>query len=367
MIIKVDSREKTLIAELNKLITAAMTIEISSENKKQNNKKQSKLLKEIPQLIVCQLPIGDVIICDEKELDIDTNEQKELLIIERKTIQDLSSSIRDGRYEEQSYRLSNLPIENHNIVYLIEGVMNKYTPPNIHSALFSIMYYKGFSVMQTNDTESSAYKIYNISIKMQKEKNAKNKTPYYSFTNKNKPEEQEKQKQEQEKQKQEQEKQKQDKPQEKDKPEEQEKKKSEEQEKPEEQEQDKPEEQEQEKPEEQEQEKPEEQEQDKPEEIEEENDELIMSNSDGYCSVMKKIKKNNVTRENIGEIMLCQIPSINSTIAISIINKYGTIDNLINTIKTNINELNSLKYKNKSNKDIKIPHTVISNLIKYLG
>ena len=43
------------------------------------------------------LPLGDIIICDEEE---------ELLIIERKTLQDLAASIKDGRYEEQSYRLN---------------------------------------------------------------------------------------------------------------------------------------------------------------------------------------------------------------------------------------------------------------------
>ena len=45
------------------------------------------------------LPIGDVL--------IQTNEGKDVLIIERKTFADLLSSIKDGRYEEQSYRLLN--------------------------------------------------------------------------------------------------------------------------------------------------------------------------------------------------------------------------------------------------------------------
>ena len=35
------------------------------------------------------------------------------------------SSIKDGRYEEQSYRLNGLSHHNHNIVYLIEGDVNK--------------------------------------------------------------------------------------------------------------------------------------------------------------------------------------------------------------------------------------------------
>lgn len=45
---------------------------------------------------------------------------KTILVLERKSVSDLNSSIRDGRYHEQKHRLiSN--IERHRIVYLIEG------------------------------------------------------------------------------------------------------------------------------------------------------------------------------------------------------------------------------------------------------
>jgi ERCC4-type nuclease len=43
------------------------------------------------------LPLGDII--------IQTDEGKNVLLIERKTYSDLLASIKDGRYEEQSYRL----------------------------------------------------------------------------------------------------------------------------------------------------------------------------------------------------------------------------------------------------------------------
>ena len=42
-------------------------------------------------------------------------EKEEKLVIERKSINDLLSSIKDGRYAEQSYRLNGLPNHNHNI------------------------------------------------------------------------------------------------------------------------------------------------------------------------------------------------------------------------------------------------------------
>ena len=56
----------------------------------------SPIYKDI-ELVVEVLPLGDIIICDDKE---------EKLIIERKSLSDLSSIIKDGRYEEQSYRLN---------------------------------------------------------------------------------------------------------------------------------------------------------------------------------------------------------------------------------------------------------------------
>ena len=65
----------------------------------------SPIYKDI-ELVVEVLPLGDIIICDDKE---------DKLIIERKSLSDLSSSIKDGRYEEQSYRLNGISHPNHKI------------------------------------------------------------------------------------------------------------------------------------------------------------------------------------------------------------------------------------------------------------
>jgi ERCC4-type nuclease len=89
MIIKIDIREQELLGEINKLVQFIPIF------------KQLKVVTE-------NLPLGDIIIADEKE---------EKLIIERKTINDLLASIKDGRYEEQSYRLNGLEHHNHNIIY----------------------------------------------------------------------------------------------------------------------------------------------------------------------------------------------------------------------------------------------------------
>ena len=65
------------------------------------------------------LDLGDYIIYDEKY-------EKDLIIFERKTLSDLESSIKDGRYSEQSLRLSSKSLHNHNIIYLIEGSIINY-------------------------------------------------------------------------------------------------------------------------------------------------------------------------------------------------------------------------------------------------
>lgn len=60
---------------------------------------------------ITNLDIGDIQILHEDTI---------LYIIERKTLNDLWSSIKDGRYKEQKLRLNSLGLENKNIYYLIE-------------------------------------------------------------------------------------------------------------------------------------------------------------------------------------------------------------------------------------------------------
>jgi ERCC4-type nuclease len=59
-----------------------------------------------------------------------------------------------------------------------------------------------------------------------------------------------------------------------------------------------------------------------------------------YCEVVKKVKKENITKENMGEIILCQIPGISSTTAIAIM-KYvdNSIIRLLDILKTSPEEL----------------------------
>ena len=85
-----------------------------------------------------------------------------------------------------------------------------------------------------------------------------------------------------------------------------------------------------------------------------------------YVHVIKKIKKENITPENIDEIMLCQIPNISSITAIAIIQKFKTINNLITCIKENENCLKDISYTNSKNQTRKINKTCLTNIIKFL-
>ena len=150
MKIKIDCREHDLIKQIH------------------------KMMEEIPRfkdikIEIISLPIGDIIIENSKECL--------KLLIERKSINDLLSSIKDGRYEEQSYRLASYEHPNHNIIYIIEGDINRpksflnksNDKQTTHSAILSLNYYKGFSVIRTFSLEETAFFILNSANKIGKE------------------------------------------------------------------------------------------------------------------------------------------------------------------------------------------------------
>lgn len=125
-------------------------------------------------IIQKNLDIGDYVFYDE------VNEQP-LLIIERKSLSDLESSIKDGRYKEQSFRLNEAPIHNHNIIYLLEGAIINYKEANfrstLYSTLFSLNYYKGFSVINTLNQVETASMLMAFASKISRE----NKPAFYDI------------------------------------------------------------------------------------------------------------------------------------------------------------------------------------------
>jgi ERCC4-type nuclease len=157
MILNIDNREpKEIINYLN-------FFNESSKNKVTIN--------------VTTLNLGDYVFYDEKN-------EKNILIIERKSLNDLEASIKDGRYNEQSFRLNEANIENHNIYYLIEGSIinykNKAFKNTLYSSLFSLNYYKGFSTFNSLNMRETAEIIYAFFNKILREKD---KCGYYDEKN----------------------------------------------------------------------------------------------------------------------------------------------------------------------------------------
>lgn len=122
-----------------------------------------------------RLPLGDIILHDPSQ-----GQQKDIVIFERKTLNDLAASIRDGRYKEQSFRLIETAaatgFHTHHIIYIIEGDLAQYnerhsqiTKTALQSAMVSLMYYKGFSVIRTMNVGETADFILRFADKVAKE------------------------------------------------------------------------------------------------------------------------------------------------------------------------------------------------------
>jgi ERCC4-type nuclease len=283
MIIKIDNREQELIVAINSIFDVGKDIQLNEATKlllneaTHHHEGASLLLK------VEMLSLGDIIISDDDD--------NELIIIERKSISDLLASIKDGRYEEQSYRLSGSPIHNHNIIYLIEGLIHakKVDKNVVYSAIFSLNHYKGFSVMRTVSIEESAIFIVNSAKKMMANTRLK-KCPHYSSES---------------------------------------------------------------------------QSQLLSETITSVD---IVDKTKSYSSVVKKVKKDNITAENIGEIMLCQIPGISSITAEAIITHFdGSLQTLLMRIKECPDCLKEVTYVNTKNQSKHLNKTIIENIVKFLS
>ena len=145
----IDNREKKLIDICNNLVKSEKTFEGI-------------------EIVLKNLELGDIIIEDDEGV--------ELLLVERKTFDDLVASIKDGRYSEQGFRLNGYSaVHNHNIMYLIEGEnINKHSSKQlVYSSTISLCYYKGFSLFRTLNTTETAYTILNWFLKLKKEKEKK--------------------------------------------------------------------------------------------------------------------------------------------------------------------------------------------------
>ena len=286
MIIKIDTREQELFKKCESIIASVPKFT------------DIKLISET-------LPLGDIIINDGIN---------DCIIIERKTFSDLAASIKDGRYEEQSYRLNGLEHHNHNIIYLIEGDINRFNSfkdridkQTLYSAIFSINYFKGFSVMRSNNLEETALIACNMVYKLVGGCKA-GKLGFYSnkLTNiSTKPIEGDTNLQ------------------------------------------------------------------DEVSSADQNNngdatETIVIATEKDYCSVIKKVKKDNITVDNIGEIMLCNIPGVSSASALVILAQFKTLPNLIQCIKENEQCLNNICTTDSKGKSRKISKTAIATIVKFL-
>lgn len=121
--------------------------ELMSEN---NLKYDESIVQNSSHIIKSSsLPIGDFIISnDEKMNDI-------ILVIERKTIKDLSSSITDGRFRQQKERIEESIKDDSKILYIIEGnckvLKNGVSKTIINSSLLNLLYKHNFKILQTEN------------------------------------------------------------------------------------------------------------------------------------------------------------------------------------------------------------------------
>ena len=128
--------------------------------------RETALAALLPDAVLKPLVLGDI--------TIENEDGKELVIIERKTVADLAASIKDGRYREQSARLTSYSLDNHRIVYLIEGSLRPAKLPlpceTLMASMVSLWMGKGFSVMRTESLEQTAQFVQVMLKKLEKEK-----------------------------------------------------------------------------------------------------------------------------------------------------------------------------------------------------
>jgi len=122
-----------------------------------------------PNVVSEPLSLGDIIIKTDRII----------AIIERKSLNDLISSIKDGRYEEQSHRLIHSSgIPRHNVIYIIEGMMSQIKDKAlVYSSITSLNFFKGFSVFRTASLNETAELIVAMADKIERDMK-KGKTLY---------------------------------------------------------------------------------------------------------------------------------------------------------------------------------------------
>lgn len=255
------------------------------------------LQTQLPSIILEKrvLNLGDFIFSSD-------DESTTYMLIERKSFSDLLASIKDGRYAEQSHRLTHCYPQTHNTVYLLEGMMTASMSDadkrKIFSCIASLNYFKGFSVMRTVSMAETAQQIMFMADKIGRDLKDGKQAKYPNQS------------------------------QEKD-------------------------------------------EGNGEEKGREQSYINVEGNVEGtsvvpYCSVVKSAKKANITRENIGEIILCQIPGISAVTAVSLMRPFASFGDFIDKIRVEPAYLDGLKVDTGSGKPRKLGSNIITAIKQFL-
>ena len=84
-----------------------------------------------------------------------------------------------------------------------------------------------------------------------------------------------------------------------------------------------------------------------------------------YANFVKKVKKENITATNIGEIMLCQIPGIQSKYANAILLHFGSFSKIVDALKAGTADFSKITYE-CNGKSRKIPKSCGESIVLYL-
>lgn len=252
----VDERETIIYEKIQQLLTETQTA--------------LHVAKEV-------LPLGDFI--------IKTDDDRTVAIVERKSLTDLLASIKDSRYEEQSYRLAKSDeFSPSQVIYIIEGALNTLRTPKerrlVYSVITSLHFFKGFRPMRTSSSQETAELLVAMTDKIAR--NLQKGVPLFRGEPAN----------------------------------------------------------------------------------HSTIEESPRPTEPAYCSVVKKVKKENVTQENIGEIMLCQVPGISAVTAVAIMKHFTSFYHLLESCKNNPKCLENMKYES-GGKMRKINKSSIASIYRF--
>lgn len=303
----VDVRERDLIAELNKIVceytkSCSITIltkslplgdiiirqentnvNVAADEENTNGNEDNEVNEENTNGNEENKADEKDNVADEKD-NVAANEdnevnEKDLFVIERKSISDLLSSVHDGRYREQSHRLGQVYASCcHKVIYLLEGSISSYSPAQkkiIYGAITSLYCFSGFGVMRSMSLSETAHMLLSVTCKIHGD--MANGRALYSSGNETK-------------------------------------------------------------------------------------------KVEPYSAVVKSVKKQNIHKENIGEIMLAQVPGISPSTAANLLQPFqGSLPAFLKQLQLQPDMLQSVQLSCGNGKKRKLAKTLQATLLQYFS